>query len=418
MADKGIQNIVDEFVSKDPAKVEEQIQKQADESAKKSAEETTQKVVEQTKVESKQETKKAPVEEVKTEFDWSKINQLMGRDEESAFKTEEDFKTFFEEVSGKAGKTAEYEKILEERKAKDEEYQTLMDYIQQNEGKYDPLNSVFKGDKEAMKRYFVAESLKQNGYNKSVVDRVMGADLDQMDSMDVIILGRQLKSKRLIGKDESIKRNVLREVGVDVDNEEFNIRDMKLTSDQQADLDAEADEVASEIRRAIDSVQIPETADPIKKILETTKTRKESQQQLHEAWTGQEATDKLKEKLDILKFEHEGYEFKYKMSDAEKTSLLKEIALDAAIQGKEVNEENLKLYSEAAKQRFASRNLGKLFSAAAKQIQLKSKEQIEKDVYSGKKADIAREKPGEATTSHPFEEGLNKVIGGRDVKSL
>lgn len=370
------------------------------------------------KEEVKEEKPAEKSEKVADEY-WTKLNPLLGRNEENSFTSEEDVKTFFEELNGRAGKASDYEKEMDVLKSRGDEYNALMKHIQDNEGTYDPKNSMFGGDEDAMKRHFISTELEKNGLNKSVIDRVLDPNIDNMDALDVITIGRQLNSKRLTGKDQLVKEAILKEIGVDIeDGQSIKEAYKNLSGTQQTQLEMEADKIVNEIKKTVNSVEIPEVADPIKKILEDHKSHKENVTKLAEDWKSNETSEKLNAKLETVKFSHEGFDFEYKMSDGEKESLIKEIVVDAAIRGKELNEDNIAAMSQLAIQRFAGKNMGKLFSAASKQFEMKSKETIEKEVFNGKKSDMQKEKTEQSPTTHPFETGMNKVFSGKDVRNL
>jgi hypothetical protein len=370
----------------------------------------------------KEAPKEAPkAEPVKDNFDWSRINKILGRDEQTGFKDEDSFKKFFEETNGKVGKLTEYEQALEARKTQDLEYQAIMEHVKANEGVYDPKNTIFKGDEVAMKKYLLAQALKDRGMNENVINRALDPNFAQMESLDVIAIGRQLESTRLSGKEDAIKKNVLREV---VPNFDEFIQEGKsvseivqgLTPEQKVELDMEADRYITKVRTTVEGIQIPEVADPIKKILELTRTQRETATQLKAAWESKETTDKLNQKLDTLTLSHEGYEFPYKMSETDKAVLAQSIALAAAVKGVALNEDNVNAMVADAKAQFIGKNAGKLFSAAMKQVELKSNEKIEKEVYNGTPTDIQRVKETKEETN-TLDSAFEKQFKRRDVRN-
>lgn len=340
-----------------------------------------------------------PPVETKTEptpqqIDWlTEFNKTVGREGESAFKNAESVKTFFDEMNGRVG---EYEQKLNESKGWEDKYNALEQMVKEHEGKYDQLNTVFKGDKDAMKRFYIAEGMKAQNVNPNIVNKVIDPSLKDKSSVELAVLGRQINSPRLSGKEAAIKEMLLREVGFNVEEarEEGKSVDQmfdSLSASQMAEFDAEADEVLSNVNKLISSIEIPETADPIRNILEGRKTQLETAEALKATWSGKEATQKIIPKLENIKLSHEGFEFPYKMSEAEMVPYLQEIAIKAALQGKEFNEENLTNLVDRAHRSFIGDNYAKILSAALKQAEVKSKEQIEKDVYNGKQSGIQKE---------------------------
>ena len=330
-------------------------------------------------------------------FDWAGVNEMLERGEEDSFKDKEGFIAFIEELKGKAGKATELEDEMTGLRSKGEDYEALSKALSDSEGKYDELNSVFKGDKDAYQRYHLAQGLIAAGKNRAVVDAVLDPNFENMPALDVIALGKQLDSKRVTGKVDDIKKAVLTERGYDwkeamEDGKSFNEVVADLPSEMKTNLEMEADRITNDIKGVVGSVEIPEPVDPIKNVLKTNQTRRETAEKLKESWESKEVAQKVSEKLDTVKLSHEGFEFDYKLSDDEKANLLKEVPLMAAIKGKELSDENIASEVEAAHRAFIGANASKLLSAAMKQVELKSKEKTEEDSYNGKPMDTQREK--------------------------
>lgn len=406
MIDEGLRGIMDEFGNADPNK------SVADKEIEKNVQSDVEKVVADTKEEPKpDETKK---EEAPQVLNWELLNTIVGGD--NKISSETDLKTFLEELNGRASKSGDLEKQLNDLQSKLSEQQALIEYIEGNEGSFDPKNTLFNGDEQLMKRTLITRALVAQGYNENVVSRALDPNLENMDALDVIAIGRQLKSKRLTGKEQVIKENALREIGVDLE-EGYEEAVRNLSPAQRAQLDMQADEIVNEIQNVLTNTTVPEVADPVKKILEAKKARSDKAEQLKSEWESEKVTTSLTDQLQNIDLSYGETDFKYNLSEQDQQALLKEIALDSTLRGNDANKENIDAAVQRAKERFIGRNASKILAAAYQQASLKAKEDIEKKTYNGTQTDITRE-PDQTSKTNPLADAIDKMFSGRDVKNL
>jgi hypothetical protein len=302
-----------------------------------------------------------------------------------------------------------------------EEYNALFKEVEEHPEKYDP-KVMFDGNEEALQRALLGEALKKKGVNPSVVDRILDPKFEGMDSLDIISVGAQLKNARLTGQDDAIKKNILSRLGVSFENEDGDKISLSevissLTPEQKVGLEMEAGKIVDEVKGLVSQVEVPEAPNFARKILDDSKTRKEKAQQLADAWQGKEVADKLSKELDVVDLSYEGLDFKYKVDELDKADLLKTTLLRAALERREVSEENITKLAEEAKASYIGRNAKKIYSAAIKQAKTQTDEKVEKEVYNGKKSDMSRS-PNKAKTGESLVDQFKKKKTKKTPKKL
>lgn len=309
----------------------------------------------------------------------SKINELVGGE----FKSDDDIKTYWSSLNEKASNTDKYVQELNQAKLKSKVLDEVEKYINENQANVDPLNTHFGGNKENMRRYIVGEQLIKSGMNPNLVGRLVGADFDKMDSLELLSLDRQAKSQRAakLGNDATM-RSILKSMGAE---EVENLGDYRnsLTPEQLSDLDFKADEIANSLRKTIDSVKLPETPNFVQDILGKINARNESVQQAMDVWSDKGIQDKLANALDKVDFSDKGIDFAYEIDSKDKAQLLQKMIRDAANHQLELNDDNIKTLVEAAKYDYAFVNMVRMFTAYAGQRDAKNKEQRMKETYNG-----------------------------------
>lgn len=329
-----------------------------------------------------------------------KINEYSGRE----FKSDDEIKTFFEETKTKTGRVDELSQELDQWKTEREAYNELVKYLDENRDKHDPLNAFFGGDSDKMKRHVITEALVAQGKNRDVVGKLIGADLNKIDSLSLLSLNDQLESTRLSGKDVETRKMILSDIGVDIDDPEMDIYNPKLTPEQQAKLDSRAGRIEKDLKNLMDQVQIPDVPNPVKDALSKVETTRSNAAKLTESWSDKGITEKLSKELD--KIEIAGVEFE--IDEKDKPGLLKEIAVDAARHGKEVNEENITLYLKAAKQHYVSKNIEKIISIAQQQRDAVLREEYDKKVYNGKPINTKESPEAKSDSTKKLEDALRR----------
>ena len=265
-------------------KQEETTEEQAVEETKEevTSGETTEEASEETTQESQgaeQETK----EEVKEEVDYVKlVNEKLGKD----FKDEEELKKFFENDE----KVKALQKELDDNKLWKDEYTKLKegykpDKIFANEG-IRKMNEVIK---------------KFPDVDPNIALKVMGADVNKMTALDLVILGKQLNVKGFRGGDSAARKQVARQL--DIDEEELN--DVTSLSDELYNQLAEESRKYEKQFAEMQNMELPDYSDLETEAKKVEEEQRVTETKLKEAWDGI-----LEKTLDSFK--------EYKMYDKDK----------------------------------------------------------------------------------------------------
>lgn len=245
-------------------KKEETTEEQAVEETKEvTSEESTEEVSEETTQEGK-ETEQETKEEEKEEVDYVKlVNEKLGRD----FKDEEELKKFFENDE----KVKALQKELDDNKLWKDEYTKLKegykpDKIFANEG-IRKMNEVIK---------------KFPDVDPNIALRVMGADVDKMTALDLVILGKQLNAKGFRGGDSAARKQVAKQL--DIDEEELN--DVNSLSDELYNqLTEESRKYESQFAE-MQNMELPDYSDLETEAKKVEEEQRATETKSKEAWSG------------------------------------------------------------------------------------------------------------------------------------
>ena len=330
----------------------------------------------------------------------SKLKEFTGQE----FTSEDDVKNYFTESTKKLSEVEKLSKAVEEGKTQKAAYEELVNYLDENRDKHDPKNTMFGGDEEKMKRFMIGNALTKAGKNPDVVGKLLSADLGTMSPLELISLSNQLESKFLSGKDTEVKRMILKDIGVDIDDEDFNISNPTLTSEQKTALELKAGKIEIELQGAIDGVEIPEISDPVKNAYDLIETRNSKTKELTEAWSNEGVAKTLGDSLDNV--EILGTQFE--INSEEKAKIVQEMVLDAALHGYEVTDENKQTLIAAAKYQYIRDHFEQILSVDRQQREAELKEDFDKKTYNAKPINTNEAVPASGDSKQKLEDALKR----------
>jgi hypothetical protein len=201
-------------------------------------------------------------------FNVEKFNEWSGR----KFEKEDDIKTIFEKVD----KIPEYEEKIskiQELEKKNEDFEFYKNEVQKLADAYNPLNA-FGGNEKAYKDYTTMQQIGQ-GKDPGVVQKVVQTDLDKMSDLDVLSLQAQFNAPTLAGQGDAIKKAILEQNNVEMD-EDFNINgDINLTASQKINIATQAAQARNTLNTLKNSVEIPKHEDVKQQIEQKLQERKD-----------------------------------------------------------------------------------------------------------------------------------------------
>ena len=330
----------------------------------------------------------------------SKLKEFTGQE----FTSEDDVKNYFTESTKKLSEVEKLSKAVEEGKTQKAAYDELVKYLDENRDKHDPKNTMFGGDEEKMKRFMIGNALTKAGKNPDVVGKLLSADLGTMSPLELISLSNQLESKFLSGKDTEVKRMILKDIGVDIDDEDFNISNPTLTSEQKTALELKAGKIEIELQGAIDGVEIPEISDPVKNAYDLIETRNSKTKELTEAWSNEGVAKSLGDSLDNV--EILGTQFE--INSEEKAKIVQEMVLDAALHGYDVTDENKQTLIAAAKYQYIRDHVEQILSVDRQQREAELKEDFDKKTYNAKPINTNEAVPASGDSKQKLEDALKR----------
>lgn len=317
--------------------------------------------VETTKVEPKVETSAEKPEYLK------KWTELSGG--KYVAEKDEDIKTFFEKVD----KHSELEKELEARKAQDDYYKELEATIETNYKEFDPVARY--GSRENYAKIETVKSLAKQG-NEIIAAKLVGADLDKVNDLEVVSLYNQFIAPNLVGKELRAKQVALDEIGADTENVDWN--NLQLTELQEGKLAIKAANIRNTIKTMVSEAEknIPELTHPLQKIKDKVESRPKIEAERKEKWVS-EYSQSIEKGLDKIEFKE--YEYEYTIDEADRKELVERFVSEASRKGWEPNEANKQKVIEAAKRYVRDRDFEKLVPSLLKAREAKLREEFQKE---------------------------------------
>lgn len=217
-------------------------------------------------------TVETPIQEAPQDwFDLSKINERFG----TSFQSEDEIKSTisslssYQELSQKKGYYEELEKILPE-------------VLAELDGR--------TGTPEEFALNYTVNQLSQ-GRDRSVVQRIVGSDIQKMDAIEAIVLQYQFMAPNLSDKHELVVKSVLQDLGVDTEDPEFDANNIQIKDVVKfARMEADAKKF---LKDQVSSVQVPPIKDFKKEIEARAEARKQAEaesqtvrQKRVQDWTG------------------------------------------------------------------------------------------------------------------------------------
>jgi hypothetical protein len=275
------------------------------------------------------------------------------------FEKKEDIDGFFENSVSNSKKVNNLEGEIQDYKTKiksfEEENQYYKDYVDKFS-----VESIF-GSKENAEKYMLSKQL-GNGRDPGVTEKIISTDVNSLNDLDALVLRIQYNTPKLAGQDLNIKRSVLKKIGVDVDEEGFDINSPQLDYDQQVEIAMQAGDARQYLNGLKTSAEKPELFSPpeeIKNRIEGDKAKKDS---LVKSWD--ENADRVVEKIPDINLKFDDLDFTYNVDGDFKKSIAKDIKESAVKRGLEVNEDNIGKLAQEALERYEFVNRHKILKKA------------------------------------------------------
>lgn len=224
-------------------------------------EEAVQEAVQPTEQSTEQPTGQPTGEVTAEPTDWldlSKLNAEFG----TSFQSRDEIKEIvsslntYKELAGKKGYYDELEKILPE-------------VIAELDGR--------TGTPEEFAANYTINQLAQ-GRDRGIAERIVKSDISKMDAMEAIVLQYQFSTPTLADKHELIVKSVLQDLGIDVEDPDFDPDNVQIKDPSKvvkyARMEADAKEF---LRKQVDSVQVPAIKDFKKEIQDKVEARKQAE---------------------------------------------------------------------------------------------------------------------------------------------
>jgi len=273
-------------------------------------------------------------------------------------------------------------------KQKESFYRELEQQYEELAKKEDPL-SLFANEEE-YKNFLTAQKMGVNqGKDFGVVQKIVRTNMDQMDDLDVLSLKDQYDIPKFAGKDDKVKKALLEEIGVDVNDENFKLDHYKehLTEEQDLKLARLANQARQFFNQNKADVKIPERVDYKQKIQERLQQRQDRFNQLNTAW--KEQANRIAESSNQVKYVEKNEkgevvdEFVYDV-DAEFKQSIPEIVNNYAVTNNvEPTPENVKAVTELMMNAYKVANWEKMLKSARNEARTQVREQLDKERFNG-----------------------------------
>ena len=307
---------------------------------------------------------------------------------------------------------------LNELKTKAEEYEKKLPYYSEMEKEFenvikltDPMN-IFKSEEEL--NYFLMTQKLGEGKDFGVTQKIVRNDLDKMSDLDVLSLQYQFDSPRFAGQDLECKRTILKQLGVDIEDPEFDIKNPKLEVDKDIQLSRMAQQSREFFNKAKVDVKRPERPDFRKAINDQVlareaaeKANKEKFNQKAHAWEEKakglaptinkfELTEKNDKNEDVV-------DFVFTMDEEFQKEIPEMVMHHVLSNGMEPTQENVNYATDLVRRIYISDNWEKLARAHTNQAITKLREQLDKERYNGTDFNTKTAPPGR-------DEDVNKQV--------
>jgi hypothetical protein len=300
---------------------------------------------------------------------------------------EEDLKNAFSSLK-------EFESVKKQHDELQNSYNVIVDEFKKFVEANDPIKQF--GSADAYKAELTAKALAKGSTNEGVVyaaNRIARSDLNTMENLDVVSLGWQYDSPKFAGKDDIVKKSILKELGVDDDilMEAGRAEDIELTPEQELKLSRLAVNEKDRFNTVKSKVEIPAQNDfnnIINQRNDQLKAAQERLESLKTGWTTEanriadlvktiQITDKDEKGEEIVDFTFE--------VDSEFKKGIPKMVVDYALQNNiEPTQENAKAIAELVGGIYQLQNREKIFRAYKKEVLSKIREQVGKDQYNGR----------------------------------
>jgi hypothetical protein len=316
---------------------------------------------------------------------------------------------------------------LNDLKTKAEEYEKKLPYYSELEKEFenivklaDPMN-LFKSEEEY--NHFLMTQKLGEGKDFGVTQKIVRNDLDKMSDLDVLSLQYQYDSPRFAGQDLECKRTILKQLGVDIEDPEFDIKNPKLEVDKDIQLSRMAQQSREFFNRAKSDVKKPERPDFRKSIQEQVQAKEAAEKANKERFNQRARTweEKVKGLTDsAYKFEmtekndknEDVVDFAFTMEDEFKKEMPEMIMHHVLSNGLEPTQENVDAAIDLARRIYISDNWQKLLKAHTNQAVTKLREQLDKERYNGTDFNTRTAPPSrDEDLARKIEEGITKMTG-------
>jgi predicted nuclease with TOPRIM domain len=239
-----------------------------------------------------------------------------------------------------------------------------------------------------------------------------------MDELDVVSLKEQYDIPKFAGRDDRVKKALLEEIGVDINDPEFKLENYKekLTEEQDLKLSRLANQARQTFNQAKSGVQLPEKVDYKQKINERLQQRQQRVEQLNKTW--HETARGIAESASQVKFVDKNDkgevvdEFIYDV-DAEFKQNIPDIINQYAVSNNvEPTPENVKAVTELLMNAYKVANWDKMLRSARNEARTQVREQLDKERFNGQPINKTEAPPDRK----PDENDEINLIAGRLFK--
>ena len=324
------------------------------------------------------------------------------------FEKEDDLKSSLTELETRRQEAIEFDKEKAYYKELEQNYEELI------KQKDDSIN--FANDDE-YKIYLTAQKMGQ-GKDFGVVQKIIRSNLDQMDELEVVSLKEQYDIPKFAGRDDRVKKALLEEIGVDINDPEFKLENYKekLTEEQDLKLSRLANQARQFFNQSKSGVQLPEKVDYKQKINERLQQRQQRVEQLNKTW--HETAKGIAESASQVKFVDKNDkgevvdEFIYDV-DAEFKQNIPDIVNQYAVSNNvEPTPENVKAVTELLMNAYKVANWEKMLKSARNEARTQVREQLDKERFNGQPINKTEAPPDRK----PDENDEINLIAGRLFK--
>jgi hypothetical protein len=324
------------------------------------------------------------------------------------FDKEDDLKSSLTELETRRQEAIEFEKERAYNKELEQNYEELI--------KKEDQSSLFANEDE-YRNFLIAQKIGQ-GKDFGVVQKIIRSNLDQMDELDVVSLKEQYDIPKFAGRDDRVKKALLEEIGVDINDPEFKLENYKekLTEEQDLKLSRLANQARQTFNQAKSGVQLPEKVDYKQKINERLQQRQQRVEQLNKTW--HETARGIAESASQVKFVDKNDkgevvdEFIYDV-DAEFKQNIPDIINQYAVSNNvEPTPENVKAVTELLMNAYKVANWDKMLRSARNEARTQVREQLDKERFNGQPINKTEAPPDRK----PDENDEINLIAGRLFK--